>query len=123
MRETVGRRTEVNCEPRRSQAERVRKAKEQLRCILADSGHQDYFAADSALHKKLKLSEPVVRSVRAELGVPARDERIYQFLCKHDPSSMYLDEMVLKCGGRVTYYCLYQIMTKRGVQFPRRNKQ
>lgn len=123
MREIVGRRTDVNCEPRRDQAERVKKAKDLLRAILKDSGHKDYFASDSMLHKTLRLSEPVIRGVRAELGVPARDERIYQFLAPGDPSSMYMDEMVLKCGGRVSYYCLYQIMTKRGVPFPRRNKQ
>ena len=122
MRELVGRKTDVNCEPRREQALRVKKAKEQLRAILMDSSHPDYFSTDSTLHKKVRLSEPVVRDVRAELGVPARDERIYRYLSPFDPSSMYMDEMVLKCGGRVSYYCLYQIMTKRDVPFPRRNK-
>jgi hypothetical protein len=109
-------------ETKESRVERVAKAREFLTGIYNDPRHEHYFCCDSELRDLSGLSEPVIRSLRASLGIPQRDERIYQYLVKyHKPSTMYLDEMVLALEGRVEYYCLYHILRKRGVDYPKRS--
>ena len=119
---SLGRRSERNCEPKAQQAKRVADAKEKLRVILSDAESPHFFLGDSEFKELLGLSEPVVRKERLSLGIPQRDERIYQYLLPMVPDSMFLDEMVLKLEGRVDYHCLYHILKKRGVEYPRRNK-
>ena len=118
----TGRRSDRNCEPKAVQAKRVSEAKVKLRVLLSDVEGPHFFLGDSEFKEMLGLSEPVVRKERISMDIPPRDERIYRYLLPLKPDTMFLDEMVLKCGGRVDYHCLYHILKKRKVSYPRRNK-
>ena len=122
MRNTIPNRKSKIYEPRADQVARVKEAKEILNEIFSNEDHPRYFNTDSELKELVGLSEPIIRKVRKTLGILQRDERIYQYLLPHGPGAMFLDEMVLKLDGRVDYHCLYHILKKRGVDYPRRNK-
>lgn len=117
-----GRRSIRNCQPKAEQAKRVAAARAKLKAIFSDTNNEHYFRGDAELRVLLDLSEPVIRKERRKLGVPPRDDRIFSYLKPLSPETMFLDEMVLRCGGRVDYHCLYHIMNKRGVNYPRRGK-
>lgn len=109
-------------EKRSLRSTRVTEAKGILIEILNDKEHPRYFCTDSEFKDLVGLSEPIIRKVRKDLNVLQRDERIYQYLLPSKPGTMFMDEMLLALGGRVEYHCLYHIMQKRGISYPRRNK-
>ena len=88
--------------------ERAELAREELKLVLLDDSHAQYFSKDLEYAKRYDVSRHTIYKIRDELKVGSRSERIVEKLKKIDTKDMTVNGLSQLLG--IKYQNLYKIV-------------
>ena len=112
---TIGKDLKVSCFDTKITADKIIRK-------LKDTTTPDYYLSDRELASKYDLKLSMVRKIREAADLPIKEDRIVKVVRTYPTETMFLDELVDKLNGRVSYNTLYKILRTHNIKFLRRNK-
>jgi len=94
---------------------RAKKAREYMRAVMADEGHQMRYAKDIDFARKFDVSRHTIYAIRDELKMPPRSQRVADRLKRMKTADRTLGEICQLLN--VKYAGLYKVMTENGIPF------
>lgn len=94
---------------------RAKRAREFMRAVMADEGHQMRYAKDIDFARKFDVSRHTIYAIRDDLRMPPRSQRLTDRLKSMRTEDKTLGEICRLLN--VKYAGLYKVMTENGIPF------